>query len=118
MFRMATTQAPLCGNCCHTGQRRRTRYHQATPCQACGRVVYLQVTRRRRRYLACSETCRNNLYREAYFRRKGPRTKECAVCGKAFTGKRSDSRTCSSACRQKAYRERVTATNYSPASNS
>ena len=78
-------------------------------CPHCRRPVY---RRRPHGRLFCCNRC---AWLAASARRRARtaqrREKVCAVCGRAFTGKRVDALTCSPACRQRAYCRRLEVSN-------
>jgi hypothetical protein len=103
---VARCQAPLCAGC--RNYLCRVSYEPfPRRCEGCSRDIYLQVTHRRRRYVACSEKCRKECCRKDALLQKEERKRNCVCCGREFLPPRSDARTCSPACRQRAYRRRV-----------
>jgi len=80
------------------------------PCAACGLLVCYPADRYAaiRRYVACSDACRQLVYRVVtrIRRQAGRAPLHCATCGRPFAPPRADGRYCAPACRQRAYRQR------------
>jgi len=103
-----TTMVPMCEGC-------RPDYAEtwhnwvwggSEPCEACGRTVVNRYMPHRK-YTWCSAECEHGVGVMARRKKRAKaRQKECALCGDAFQGSRSDAMYCSSACRQKAFRQR------------
>jgi hypothetical protein len=86
----------------------------ATPadCETCGRHMFVRSSNTGRyfriaqEHYFCSGRCKSRFYNKQRSEKTAKKRsgKECPMCGREFTAKRSDAKTCTPACRQKMHR--------------